>query len=271
MPYQDVDDIAVTEPARSPSALGRWLRKVFIEDWGIKLLALGITFVLWLAVSDFNKPRTIRMAAQLNFIRPNNLNISNDPPKTVDVELTGSKERLNSMKLLDLVATVDISDNRAGERVIRLSSDRVHMELPAGVKIESFQPATIPIRLEATVERQLPVEIKLEGQPAAGYEVVRSSAQPSMITVRGPARLLDNLEHAPTDTISVEGRRESFTTARVPIDISDQRVELSKPTVDVAIEIGEKKTPDPAPVSSTSGLGVQLVAAKRSRDSARSY
>ena len=215
MPYQDIEDIAVVEPARAPGFLVRWLRKLFVEDWGIKLLALGITLALWLAVSDLNKPRTIRTAVQLNFILPSNMDISNETPKTVEVELTGSRERLNSMKLLDLVATLDISDTQAGERVIRLLPDRVQMELPAGVKVDSFRPTTIPVRLEPNVERQLPVEIKLDGQPADGYEVVRASAQPDTVTVRGPASLVENLKQAPTETISIEGRNESFTANRV--------------------------------------------------------
>src|ERR1700687_5715986 len=28
-----------------------WLRRIFIEDWGLKLLALAITLVLWFVVS----------------------------------------------------------------------------------------------------------------------------------------------------------------------------------------------------------------------------
>lgn len=267
MPYQDIEDIAVVEPARSPSVPVRWLRKLFVEDWGIKLLALGITLALWLAVSDLNKPRTIRTAVQLDFILPSDMDISNETPKTVEVELTGSRERLNSMKLLDLVATLDISDSQAGERVIRLLPERVQMELPTGVKIDSFRPTTIPVRLEPNVERQLPVEIKLAGQPADGYEVVRSSAQPSAVTVRGPASLVENLKQAPTETISIAGRNESFTATRVVIDVSDQKIDLLTPVVDVTIEIEQKKS-TAAPVSSA--LAERLIAEKVARYSKQS-
>jgi YbbR domain-containing protein len=259
MPYQDIDDIAVAEPQRSPSAVERWLRRIFVEDLGLKLLALSITLVLWLAVTDFNKPRTIRTAVQLNFVRPDNLNISNETPKTVDVLLTGSRDQLNSIKFLDLVATVDISDNRAGERIIRLSTDRVHMELPPGVKIESFQPATIPIRLEPRVEREIPVEVKLEGKPADGFELYGTNTHPNTVSVRGPASLVEALKHAPTETISIAGRKEGFTVSGVTIDIPDHKVDLLDTTVDVMIEIGEKrpeKTPESVPSRSSSDAGV---------------
>ena len=265
MPYQDIEDIEVevAAPKRPPTLAGRWLRKLFVDDWGIKLLALGITLVLWMAVADLNKPRTIRTAVQLNFIRPNNLDISNEPPRTIDVELTGSRERLNNMKLFDLVATVDISDNPAGERLIRLNNERVHMDLPDGVRIDSFKPATIQVRLEPNLERQLPVEIKLEGQPAAGFEVVRSAAQPGVITVRGPASMIGTLQQAPTERISVEGRKGNFTALGVAITISDSRIEVVNPLVDVSIEIAEKKnSPTAPPVGSNSASSDYLIAAK---------
>lgn len=254
MPYQDIEDVNVATPQRTPTVLQRWLRKVFVDDWGVKLLALGITLLLWLVVADINKPRTIRTAVQLNFIRPNNLDISNEPPRTIDVELTGSRERLNNMKLFDLVATVDISDNPPGDRVVRLNNERVHMELPEGVTIDSFKPNTVQIRLESNLERGLPVEIKLEGQPAAGFEVVSATAQPGTINVRGPASLIEKLQRAPTESISIEGRKSNFTAVGVTIAISDSRIEVLNPTIDVVIEIAERKTPATTPLSSISSV-----------------
>lgn len=270
MPYQDIEDINVVAPQRPPTLLGRLLRKVFIDDWGVKLLALGITVVMWMAVADFNKPRTIRVPVQLNFVRPNNLDISNEPPRTIDVELTGSRERLNNMRLSDLVATVDISEHPAGERIVRLNNESVHMDLPDGVKIESFKPTTIPIRLEANLERQLPVDIKLVGQPAAGFELVSSTAQPNVISVSGPASLIEKLQQAPTELISIEGKKGNFTALGVTIAISDSRIEVETPAVDVAFEIGEKKHLESTPLSSTPTFGDQLVASKARTAAVRS-
>jgi YbbR domain-containing protein len=37
--------------AGAPASVERWLRRIFVEDWGLKLLALAITMVLWFVVS----------------------------------------------------------------------------------------------------------------------------------------------------------------------------------------------------------------------------
>jgi len=260
MPFQDIEDTAATEVSHAPSTLKRGLLKLFVEDWGLKLLALAITLVLWLAVAGVNKPVTIRRTVQLNFIRSDDSEISNDPPKSVDILLTGSRTKLERISPLDLMATVDVSNNKAGEKALRLSTDLVQIDLPEGVKIESFQPDTIPIRLEARVERQLEIEVRLEGKTADGYELYAARPMQKTVTVRGPATHLDALGKAPTETISIEGRKESFTASRVAFDISDHKVDALNAAVDVAIEIGERRIEKGftgIPVESTTGAIVE--------------
>src|ERR1041385_1993635 len=170
MPFQDVDEIdEPTVAARAPTRLDKLLRRIFIEDWSLKLLSLAIALVLWLLVTGQNQPVTAHVNVQLNFIRPQALEISNDPPRTVDVMLTGSRNKLDDLTSLDLVATVDLSAQGAGERVLRLA-DKAQITLPQGIKVDGYQPSAIPIRLEEIVERQVPVEPKLEGKPDEGFE-----------------------------------------------------------------------------------------------------
>jgi hypothetical protein len=43
----------------------RWLRRVFVRDWGLKLLALAITLVLWFVVSGRDVERELVVEPQL--------------------------------------------------------------------------------------------------------------------------------------------------------------------------------------------------------------
>ena len=150
MPFQDVEEVSTTEYSGPPGALEAWLRKIFIEDWGLKLLALAITLLLWLAVTGVNQPVTIRTSVQLNFIRPDKMEISNDPPRTVDVLLTGRRSKLDSIKQLDLVATLDVSDLHEGERVVPARENRGGTQLNAEIHVTINGNAD-----EATVRRGL--------------------------------------------------------------------------------------------------------------------
>lgn len=243
MPFQDIEDTATAPIPRSPTPVERWARKVFLDDWSLKLLAFAITVLLWLAVTGQNKPVTVRVSGvQLNFIRPDGLEISNEPPNSVEVVLTGSRDKLDRIGPRDLVATVDLSDQKAGERVIRLSLERVKMELREDVKIKGFHPTTIPIRLEPIVEAPVDVEVKFEGKLPEGYEVVSVSANPARVRLRGPSDRLRALHKAMTETVWLDGKKESFNLSNVEINIPDPKIDILDPAVDIYVEVAEKKS-----------------------------
>src|SRR5436190_2618822 len=183
MPFQDVDEVSA-EPVRAPSGVEKFVRRVFVEDWSLKLLSLAIALVLWLVVTSQNEPVTTHVNVQLNFVRPQSLEISNDPPKTIDVTLTGSRSKLDRLHAPDLVATIDITDQRAGERVLRLA-EKAQLSLPQGVKVDRFLPGAVTVRLEPIIERELEIEPKLEGSVAEGYEVYTTTLEPRTVVVRG--------------------------------------------------------------------------------------
>jgi YbbR domain-containing protein len=241
MPFQDIDEVTLSETRRVPSRAEKLLRKIFLEDWSLKLLSLAIALVLWLLVTGQNEPVTAHVNVQLNFIRPQALELSNDPPRTVDVMLTGSRNKLDDLTSLDLVATVDISEQRAGERLLRLA-DKAKISLPQGIKVDGYQPSAIPIHLEPIIERQVDIEPKLEGQPAPGFEVYAAPTSKGSVVVRGPASRVNALQKAMTETIWLAGHKESFTAKNISIDVPDHKIDLLDPLVDVEIQIGEVRT-----------------------------
>jgi YbbR domain-containing protein len=240
MPFQDIDEVTTSDPRPLPGRAEKLLRRIFLEDWSLKLLSLAIALVLWLLVTGQNQPVTAHVNVQLNFIRPPALEISNDPPRTVDVMLTGSRSKLDDLTSLDLVATVDISDQRAGERVLRLA-DKAQISLPQGIKVDAFQPSAIPVRLEEIVERQIPIEPKMEGKPADGFELYAVHPSKGSVAVRGPASRVNGLQKLMTESIWLAGHKESFTASNIAIDVPDPKVDLLDPVLSVVVEIGTKR------------------------------
>jgi len=259
MPFQDLDDDVTPDPGRSPHRVEKWLRRIFLEDWSLKLLSLAIAIVLWLVVTGQNEPVTAHVNVQLNFIRPQMLEISNDPPRTVDVMLTGSRNKLDDLTALDLVATVDISDQRAGERVLRLA-DKAQISLPQGVKVDGFQPSAIPIRLEPIIERQVTIEPKIEGKPEEGYEIYAIRPSKGSVTVRGPESRVNGIQKVFTESIWLAGHRDTFIASNLGIDVPDTKVDLLDPVVSVEIEIGQRpveKSFSGVPVYNADGVRIQ--------------
>ncbi len=239
MPYREADKRVVGNAQRM---VQRWLHSALFEDWGLKLLALAITLGLWYGVTAQRAPATVRLrGVQLTFVLPSDMEISNDPREEVEVMLRGSQRALNGLIGRNLVARADVRSYKPGERVVRLSPDRVAIELPEGVSVEKIEPGNVPLRLERRVEREVDVEPRLDGQLPEGYELRGVRVTPGKITLRGPESHVSALDKAHTETISLDGQTESFNVPQVAIDIFDQKVVPLDAVVTVRLDIGEKR------------------------------
>jgi len=239
MPYQDIDDEATTPVSRNPTSGERWARKILLEDWGLKLLAAAVTVALWMAVTGQNQPVRQRTALQLHFVRPAGIEISNDVPSSIEVMLKGSQSQLNSVGPT-LVATIDLTNQKAGERVVRLQ-EKAQLTLPPNVTIEGFRPATLALKLEPIIEAMADVEVKFDGKLPEGYEIGSVTTSPAKVRLRGPSDRVGTLQRVATESVSLDDRKESFDLANVAAIIGDTKVEVIDPTVDVHVEIVEKK------------------------------
>ena len=242
MPFPELNE-GPKKPVRSSHWARRWLREIFVEDLGLKLLALAISLALWYGVTGQRTPTTIRVPhVPLNFRLPNNTEISNDPRSEVEVALTGNKSALDAINVRDLIVNVDVSDLKPGSDPynVQLTPERVTMGLPDGVRFSDIQPNNVLLRLEPRTERELEVDVRHSGNIPAGYEVRSIVATPEKVKVRGPASRINLLQKAPTEMISLEGRKESFTLPQVTIEIGDKKVDLIDTFVSVRVEIEEQ-------------------------------
>jgi YbbR domain-containing protein len=222
---------------------GRWLHDLIFEDWGLLLLSAAITLGLWYAVTAQRTPSTARHRdVPLDFRLPENVEVSNDPVKAVDVRLEGSQAKLDEINARNLVARVDATQLKAGDRVVRLSDKNVSMELPEGVRIVDISPRSVALRLETVVEADVPVEARFEGEPPEGFERRGVQVEPQTVRVRGPESHVRQIEKVYTETISLEGRRESWTLLQAAVDIPDQKVVPLEAAVAVRVEIAEQST-----------------------------
>jgi YbbR domain-containing protein len=241
MSFREIDE-EVRRKVRTPHRAERWLRAIFVEDWGTKLLALVISLALWYGVTGQRKPTTIRVPrVLLNFRLPPNMEISNEPRTEVEITLTGSKHALDAINVRDLVANVDVSDFNPGEHSVPLTLERVTMALPDEVRYGDIQPNNVMLRLEPRVEREVEVEVRHSGNVAEGYELRSITITPEKVTVRGPVSHLNALQKVQTEVILLDGRKESFTLPQTALELQDRKVDLIDTVVSASIEIGEQR------------------------------
>jgi hypothetical protein len=218
------------------------LRRVFLEDWVIKTVALFITITLWLGVTGLRAPTTARLRSiPLNIRVSNDTEVTNSPVQEVDLVITGDKRKIEQLNPRDLVVSLDLIDVAEGDRTVQITPDNVNVELPTGVKLEEVQPSKIAVKLERVEERDITVRAETEGAVDENFEVYGTTVLPAKIRVRGPVSFVKTLDFISTEKINLENAREDFTARQVPLNVVNPKVTVLDTVVDVVFRVGEKR------------------------------
>ncbi len=129
------------------------LREWVLHNWGLKLLALAISFLLWTTYTA-EPISEVGYALPLEFINvPRDLEISGDPPTQVQARVRGRSALLRRLSRADLGITVDLSGHKPGEALIPLTPDLV--AAPYGATVVRVSPSEVRVLL---VPRRAPPE-----------------------------------------------------------------------------------------------------------------
>jgi len=202
---------------------------------GLKILALLLAALLWLTVAgEHVVERSLRVPLEFRNI-PEVLEIVGNAPDTVDVRLRGSSMVLSRLQPGEIVALIDLSGARAGQRLFHIRNDEVRA--PFGIEVAQVLPATVPLELEKSARRWVPVVPAVDGEPAAGYVIGHFTAEPATVEIVGPDSRVRQISEATTETVSVKDARTRVQDV-VTIGVVDSSVRLAQPqTANVTVEI----------------------------------
>lgn len=218
------------------------VRKIFFEDWLIKLVALAVTLALWLGVTGLSTPTTTRMSGiPLNLRFTSDTEITNTPISEIDVIISGDNRKIAQINKNDLVASVDLTGQAPGDRVIQLTPDTVLLELPLGVRLDEITPSRMAVRLEAVEVKEVPVRIETTGRVGEGFEVYSQTVTPARVSVRGPQSFTKTLTQVATEKIDLDGKTADFTARQTPLASPNPKLTPLDGSVDVTFRIGEKR------------------------------
>jgi YbbR domain-containing protein len=123
----------------------RFLRNYIFSNAALKVLALGISFLLW--VTYTSEPfAEVGFQVPLEFTSmPAQLEISGDVPITVRVRVRGRSALLRRLVTADLSVRVDLKDSKEGVSQVRVSPDMVGA--PFGATVVQVSPSAFPVTL----------------------------------------------------------------------------------------------------------------------------
>ena len=254
----DFQPTFITESDERNAFFSYWFRRIFIDDWLMKIVALVVTIALWLGVSGLRTPTTrIINNVSLSPLVAKNYEITNALTPELDLEVTGDKDKVNSIDPRQLSARVDLTDLDEGDQTIQLTPESVSVELPNGVTVVRLTPDKIAVRLESVTTKEVPVKVELKGEVEDGYEVYSKTANPSKVQIRGPKSFVESLSFVTTGKVDIAERKSSFMT-KSALQVSDPKISfVGEVTSAVNVVIGLKRSESIVTVPYESGEQVR--------------
>jgi hypothetical protein len=189
-----------------------------LQNLPLKLVSLALAAVLWFVIAgEKTSEMGLSVPVELkNF--PKDLELTGDAVNAVEVRLRASPGMIQRIVPGEVSAQVNLVGFGEGEHIVHLTEDSIRM--PFGVKVVKISPAVLTFHLERTLRKVVPVQPRLLGRPAEGYEVAEVTSDPAEVRLEGPTSRVDEVESAFTEPISVDGAKETVTE-EVTIGIAD--------------------------------------------------
>lgn len=168
-----------------------------------KVLAVVLAAFVWLQVVNEQNPltrQTVEVPVEV-LNQPKGWKVLSVSPDRVKVTLGGRARTFERTDLRHLEATVDLSATNLAPGVHSL---RPVVSAPPGLEVLEISPATVQVDVDVIVTRDVPVSVRVSGEPHEDFQQSVPFVSVARTTVSGPKRLVDRVEVATAD-IDVTG------------------------------------------------------------------
>lgn len=197
------------------------------HNFWLKLLALALATVLWLAVAH-DPIAEIALEVPIEFRNvPSNLEINAEHIPLAQIRLRGPERIVRRVQPSDVHPEVDLSGTKPGERTFDLTAQEIHK--PYELVVVQVVPGQFHLTFDTRMTRMVPIRPRVTGNFADGYSISHISVDPAQVAIVGPRPRVEAVENAVTDLVDVSGlmERGTFVThAYVP----DPLIQVLDPT-----------------------------------------
>jgi YbbR domain-containing protein len=135
----------------------------------------------------------------------------------------------------DVVVAIDLRGARPGRRFIQLTSDQVRG--PLGMDVMQLNPSSLAVVLEKSATREVPIVPAVEGLPARGFAIGKTTAEPATAEIVGPESVIKRATEAVTEPVSIAGAKAAVSEI-VTVGLRDTSLRLKNPRpVTVTVQI----------------------------------
>lgn len=226
--------------------------KISSNNLTAKILALILAAVLWIYVmNEQNPPIDSTFTVPVQIRNANTSMVVTDAPDIARVKLRGPRSIIAGVLTNDIQCYIDLKGLGEGRHNVKIVT-----QVPGSLEIVETNPDKAAIRIESSISRQLPIEVRLTGNAAAGAVVSRVTSSQENVTFAGSRSAVESVEKVIVP-VDISGKSADFQASvpAIPVNRAGKEVEgltVIPDKVQVTVAVAKeslKKTIDIRPLT----------------------
>ncbi len=179
------------------------IRHLIFDHMLLKLISLVIAILMWYGVAH-DPVADVTLRLPIEFSRPpKDLDYTSDVVPQALVRLRGPARVLRDLAPESVRAVIDLRGATAGEHTYDLTAQQIRV--PHDVEVMQVTPSRLRMVFDQRETRQIAVRPRVVGTLPPGYHIATVISDPATLSVTGPARHVNAIEDALTDTVDATG------------------------------------------------------------------
>lgn len=181
------------------------------NNFGWKLLSLGLAFVLWLIVVNVEDPVVTKTFDNITVNKINESTITDQlkaieykEGNTITIVVSGKRSIVDHMSRADVYAYADLS------KLSITGAVEIQTQLSKSVEIIKKTPSTMKVGLENIVTVQKEVQQIYKNDPAEGYVALEAEISPNFVQITGPESQIAMIKSVVVP-VNIDGAKKDLT------------------------------------------------------------
>ncbi len=217
--------------------MSRWIS----HNLSLFAISLLLAFFFWAVATEAEDPTRIDtfggpITIELRGLQ-DGMTTYGSENATARVEIRAPRSVWDQLRAEDIDAYVDLTSVGTGTVEVP-----IQVELESGpADITSITPERIELVIEPVAEKEVPVQVVIQGTPAIGFSVENPEIAPQSVRVVGPESLVEQVNRVQV-AVSVEGRQGSVRSDYQPLAVDEdgasvENVETAPRSVTVNVPV----------------------------------
>jgi YbbR domain-containing protein len=180
------------------------LKKLFLNNWGLKTSSLLLAVLVWAIISGQEKAyseKMFKIPIEIINVSPN-LEVVNLQPEEASISLKGSANLIAKIRPENMAIKIDLKNINETGKLNYFAED--YIEIPQALQIISLHPKMIEVYVEEFDTKELPVKIRFRGQLKEPLRLKAAKVIPDRVTIIGYKSQLGAITVVMTEEVNLD-------------------------------------------------------------------